>query len=416
MEGAPSSDIDVETQLVQLVEASAQLLSSSDPAKALRTIFELAARFVTADAYAVWRMRPESTWVRVASLGLSDHYESVAFSKTATGLLPQNVLAIEDLQTDPTVVARREIYRAEGLRSMLSIPLSIQGEQTGSLVFYYRSHHHFRAAETTLARVLGTLAGAALSTAELCTWQIEMRAAAEAAESRSTFLAKAADALASSLDYETTLKTVAELAVPDFADWCGVDLLLKGGEIKRLAVKHFNPAKAAFVSELFENYPPRQDDAGCVAISQGRAVLMSQIPEKLILERARDAEHAELIRGLGLKSYIVVPLMAHGRIFGALNFATAESQRTYAAADLQLAEDLARRAATAIDNAQLHREVRDNEERLRMAIDAGKIGTFQMTTWNGPIGSMSSTEWRRERLEERFRILLNWSTPMMRRR
>ncbi|MEO8131008.1 MAG: PAS domain-containing protein, partial [Bryobacteraceae bacterium] len=221
-----------------------------------------------------------------------------------------------------------------------------------------------------------------LRTAELCASQIEMRAAAEAAESRAAFLAKAGEALAASLDYETTLETVAELAVPDFADWCGVDLLLKNGEIKRLAVKHFNPAKIAFMRELIEKYPPGEADAGRIAISTGNSLLMSEITEGLITARARDAEHARLILELGLKSFIVVPLVAPGRVFGALTFATAESQRTYTAADLQLAEDLARRAATAIDNAQLHREVRDNEERLRLAIDAGKIGAWDWDVRN----------------------------------
>jgi PAS domain S-box-containing protein len=190
----------------------------------------------------------------------------------------------------------------------------------------------------------------------------ERRKAERAAE----FLAEASRVLASSLDYATTLRSVARLAVPELADWCAVDLLDEGGGLERVAVEHPDASKIEFVHRLEERYPSDLNAEHGLprVIRTGRPDMMAEIPEALIEAAARDPEHLGLIRELGLKSYIVVPLIARERTLGAITLVHAESGRRYDAQDLALAEELARRAAVAIDNARLFHETEEARAQL----------------------------------------------------
>lgn len=177
-------------------------------------------------------------------------------------------------------------------------------------------------------------------------------------EDAQRFLVEAGMALSSSLDYRATLASVARLTVPYLADWCVVDILEEDGFLDRVAVVHQDPQKVAMAQELQELYPPDPDEPRGVAwaLRTGRSELVAEIPESLVKEAARDDKHREILRNLGLKSYVVVPLVARGRTLGAITLVSAESGRRYGPADLELAEELARRAALAVDNARLYRE------------------------------------------------------------
>jgi PAS domain S-box-containing protein len=181
------------------------------------------------------------------------------------------------------------------------------------------------------------------------------------AEEASRFLAEASDALASSLDYQTTLSAVARLAVPQIADWCAVDMLGPDGSLQRLAVVHADPNKVELARELERRYSVHMGaDSGVPNVMRtGFPELVSEIPDELLAETAEDPEHHEILRGLGLKSYIIVPLAARGRTLGALTLMTAESGRRYGMSDLAFAENLAGRAALAVDNARLYREAQE---------------------------------------------------------
>jgi PAS domain S-box-containing protein len=171
------------------------------------------------------------------------------------------------------------------------------------------------------------------------------------------FLAKAGTTLSSSLDYPTTLASAANLAVPYLADWCLIDVLEEDGSLDRLAMTHQDPEKIALAHELEERYPPDPDAPRGVTqvLRTGHSELVPEMPEPLIEEAAHDAEHREILRRLGLKSYMIVPLVARGRTLGAITLVLAESGRRYGRAELELAEELARRAALAVDNARLYR-------------------------------------------------------------
>jgi PAS domain S-box-containing protein len=176
-------------------------------------------------------------------------------------------------------------------------------------------------------------------------------------EEAQRFLAQVGATLSSSLDYPTTLASVANLAVPHLADWCVIDVLEEDGSLDRLAMTHQNPDKVALAQELEERYPPDPDAPRGVAqvLRTGRSELVPEISESLLEKAARDAEHREILRGLGLKSYMIVPLVARGRTLGAISLVSAESGQRYGEAELELAKELARRAALAVDNARLYR-------------------------------------------------------------
>ncbi len=174
-------------------------------------------------------------------------------------------------------------------------------------------------------------------------------------ERRRLFIARAAAELASSLDYEKTLATVARMAVPAVGDWCAVDMV-EGGALRRLAVAHVDPEKIALVYELERRYPQDPSSAGGVyeVLRTGKPVFAPEIPEAALASAARDAEHLRLIRALELRSFIAVPLVTDARTFGVLTLAMAESGRAHAQEDLDFATALADRAALAVNHAKLY--------------------------------------------------------------
>ena len=171
--------------------------------------------------------------------------------------------------------------------------------------------------------------------------------------------------LASVVDYESTLQKVANLAVPYFADWSAVDVANDDGTLRRLAVAHQDADKIRLAHELMREYPPDpQAPVGAFAVLRtGKPEIVSEITDEMLVQGAKDERHLRLIRSLGLKSYICVPLVVSGQTLGVLTFATAESGRRYTEADLALAKDLAHRAAVAIENTQLYQALREADRR-----------------------------------------------------
>ncbi len=179
-------------------------------------------------------------------------------------------------------------------------------------------------------------------------------------QDRFAFLAEASRCLAASLDYEETLTTVAGMSLPYLHAWCIVDIITDDTEsaIRRLAVLHPDPRKTSAAAELQRRYPPRSTDlvGAPRVISSGRAQMVFEVSEETLVASAHDAEHLELLRTLGVSAYVIVPMIARGRTLGAITFVTAETGRRFGDIDVHMAEDLAHRAAMAIDNARLHRE------------------------------------------------------------
>ena len=174
-------------------------------------------------------------------------------------------------------------------------------------------------------------------------------------------LARASAILGASIDYEKTLANVARATVPTFADWSAVDVLDADGNLQRLAVEHTDKDKVRLAQELHRKYPTDMSSSYGVpnVLRTGVSELVPVVPQELLMSSAVDDEHRALLLGLALESYIVVPLIILGRPIGAITFVTAESKRRYGEQDLAFAEELARRASVAIDQANLYRKVTD---------------------------------------------------------
>jgi signal transduction histidine kinase len=219
---------------------------------------------------------------------------------------------------------------------------------------------------------------------------------AQSSRDRFSFLAEASRYLADSLDYETTLTTVAGMALPYLDAWCIVDVVADdsaGAEIRRLAVLHSDPRKQELARELHAKYPPRADDfigAPCV-IRSGRSEMVFAVPDEALAAQARDAEHLALLRALGVESYVIAPMVARGHVLGAITFVAAERGRRFGDIDVLMAEDLARRAAMAVDNARHHREALAAREAALAAEHESTLRAGRLQALSAAL-SMASTE------------------------
>lgn len=364
---AENKQREIERQLTLLVEASGKLLASPDSTDVLRSILDLAERFVEADGYSVWRKNDDGTrWHMQAMSGLSEHYSnSVADPERIAEKTVRMPLAVEDVEKAAFADLRLAAHKSEGIRSLITVPLYLRGTLSGTLVFYYRTRHRFTELEIRVATALGNLAAAALGTSELYARETELRRKAEAEEQKAQFLARAGQVLSSSLNYEETLATVVDLAVPVFADWASIDIFKNNHELHGVALKHTDPDKIALGHEFRRKYPLDASDAGMQVIHTGKSMLVPEITDDLIVANARSEDHLRMIRELGVKSMILVPLLANERTFGLLTFVNAESNRRYSEADLAFAEDLGRRAATAVHNAHLFTQSKEIQEALQ---------------------------------------------------
>jgi signal transduction histidine kinase/ActR/RegA family two-component response regulator len=178
------------------------------------------------------------------------------------------------------------------------------------------------------------------------------------------FLAQASAVLGEVAEYEKTLERIASLAVPRFADWFGVHVREPHGALRRLAVKHQDAEMERAVVELYRRYPPAEGKPyGAPAVIATGDALWAPDFSAIIPSVAREPQHATMLHALGLRSFICVPMRSRGHVVGALTFATAESGRGYSPIHLRAAEDLAARAAIAIENAHLLEALREADRR-----------------------------------------------------
>ncbi len=195
------------------------------------------------------------------------------------------------------------------------------------------------------------------------------------AEEAAMYLAKASELLASSRNYEETLAEVTRLFVPHFADWAGVNIVDANGEARQIAVAHVDPSKIEWAHELNKQYPPDMNARTGVpeVIRSGKPELYPEIPDEMLVAGAVDAHHLKIIRELGFKSAIVVPLATPQKIFGAITVVSAESGRRYTEQDLEFLSELARRAALAVENSRLH----ETEQEARRSAEAANEAKTQ---------------------------------------
>ncbi|MBV9791758.1 MAG: PAS domain-containing protein [Chloroflexi bacterium] len=213
------------------------------------------------------------------------------------------------------------------------------------------------------------------------------------ARQRLALLAEVSATLTSLLDYETTLRSVAQLAVPALADFCFFDVVREGEIIERVAWAHNDPAQQAYFDQVWLYTPPETSANHPVArvISGGVTEFVPEVDDAWLQQIAISDEHLQFIRDLNFHAIMFVPVVARERKIGALTLALVNPYRHYTAADRELAEELARRAALAIENARLYaaeqRQRADAERRL--AVLAAVINSIPDAVYIGNAGGIT---------------------------
>lgn len=192
-----------------------------------------------------------------------------------------------------------------------------------------------------------------------------------------TLLADVSAALSSSLDYETTLQAVADMVVPRMGDWVAVDLVQPNGSVRAIALAHADPDRLPILRDYRERFPPDLHRAGSIeSIRTGRTVLIPEV-SATDADVPPDPAVADELRRLQVHSYVSVPLLGTGRVLGALAFSSSTPGH-YGPADVAVAEDIARRAASTIEHSNLFREARQFIATVDATLDA--VFMFEPTT------------------------------------
>jgi GAF domain-containing protein/anti-sigma regulatory factor (Ser/Thr protein kinase) len=341
------------TSLVRLQQVAAELGRANSAERAAEVVVTHAAEALGAGLATVSLLAENDTLEVVRSRGVSDE----ALKRWQSFALDANLPGSEAVRTgEPVIVTSAdELERRFPLlggearieRSIVCMPMHVGSRTIGVISLSFPPGRDFSSPAE-----LAFLA----SLADTCAQTVERSAAVaslETAVARLSFLAEATSELASNLDYRTTLSSIAALVVPRLADWCAVELV-QNGSIETVAVAHIDPAKIAYAEELQTRYPadPQARTGSREVIRSGKSELYTEIPEGMLAASARDEEHLRVLTELGLRSAIVVPLRGSGETFGAITMVHAESGRRYDSDDLAFAEDIARRAAIAVETAR----------------------------------------------------------------
>ena len=241
------------------------------------------------------------------------------------------------------------------MEAVAAVPLLADDAVVGAMAFTFAEPREFPVIERELFLAVGRQTAQAIERARLIDAERNARAQAEAAERRLTFLAEASARLAGSLDVEATLGTIAELAVPALADWCFVEVL-EEGRVRPMAIAHVRPEMVRLVRESLARNPIDLNASfgtGKV-LRTGEPELAPEIPDDALVSIAQDEEHLAMLRSVGMRSSISVPLVdASGRPMAVLSLVSSDSARAFGDSDLSMAMELARRAGSALANAQL---------------------------------------------------------------
>lgn len=376
----------IDPAISSLLEATSTLVSSPELSEVLSKILRLAEMLLDADAYAVWHCRAnETTWRILYSAGLSDAYTKQTIAAGVDAYPGDQPVVIEDVNTVPLVSHRTEMYRDEHVSSLIVYPLRTPEGGTGTVTFYFHEPKRMDVSFVQTGQLLANISNAAIHAAELFEAQKSLRQSAQRAAERAEFLASASTLLSSSLDYTTTLNRLAQLAVPKLADWCSVSVLEDSNRLERIAVAHADPAKLELAREYGKKFPAALNQRGGVGevIRSGKPLLVKEVTEEMLQQAGFPEEQLRLLRRLGMKSVLIVPLISRNVPLGALTMMTAESGRILTAEDLEITQSMATRAAVAIDNARLYEamaqaraEAQLREEELRLVQESAKVASW----------------------------------------
>jgi PAS domain S-box-containing protein len=260
------------------------------------------------------------------------------------------------------------VGRSQPGHGLVCVPLVGERGPIGGLVFSFPTDQDFPAERRALKIALGRQAALALERARFS-------AAEQALRERLSFLSEATALLTSSLELDRTLQRLSELAVPQLADWCAISMLVEEtGEIEQLVVAHQDPERRRWAEDMRERsrtvHVDDEFDLTAQVIRTAEPVFLREVPQELLDEAARrDPNAAEALREISIRSAITLPLRSGEQIFGALTLVS--ESRELEDSDFELAQELAARAAIAVDNARLYREA---ERRAEAALALAYVG------------------------------------------
>lgn len=258
-------------------------------------------------------------------------------------------------------------FLRERIASLVGVPILSGSALVGVLHAGSHTPRRFTDEDVRFLELVAQRAALAIEGSRVFEAEQAARRDAEAAQTRLAFVAEASTVLAASLSSPEALENLGRLATTFLTDLCLIDVIEEDGTVRRVAAVHGDPAKQRLARQLNEWFAP--DPSGphpAVAVMRdGRSRYSPDMPDEFLRRTTRDDEHYRVVKELGFRSYVCVPIVARGTILGTLTLVSCDERRRYGPSDVTLAEDLARRAGMAIDNARLL----DAEQRARVAAE-----------------------------------------------
>jgi signal transduction histidine kinase len=353
-------------QRLNQLQALYQLTAALSRASTLAEVYEAAItglhRALGIERASILLFDPDGVMRFKAWRGLSDHYRRTTEGHTPWSPDTKNPVPIlvSDVEDEPTLVALRPVIRDEGIQALAFVPLVHQGSLLGKFMLYYPTAHLFTEDEIQLAQTIaGHIVIAVARRYDEEAINIARTEANIGAE-RAAFLAEISRVLATTLDYTQTLTSLARATVPFLADACVIYHLVGHDRLRRLALAHLDPETEQLLHEvqLFE-IALEADIPVARVVRSGRLEVEYQVAATIGQQIHTDPAYQAIVRRLAPRAYICVPLTARGRTLGAVAFILTEPNRYYTATDIALAEQVAQRAALALDNAQLYQDAQD---------------------------------------------------------
>ncbi len=350
----------------RLQQVTAALASELDGDRVMDVTLELAVGALGASAGAIGEADAPNEEVALARTAGYTPEGTARFARFPLSADVPMARAIRDNEPIWTSGAEQLRQRFSGLErfelrfgALAVIPLATGTAPFGALALSFDEEHDFDAEERAFLLAATQQAAYALDRARA--YQAQRQE-----EEYQRFLAEAGELLSGSLDPDRTLADLAGLAVRRIADWCGIELVDERHRFRNVAVAHVDPELVAGARELRRRYPvdPAAESGVPNVVRTGKTEVYPEVTDDMLRAAAIDDEHLRLMRELGLSSVMIVPLRARGRVFGAITFVASDRTRRYGEREVALAEDLARRAALATENAMLYQ--REHEAALTL--------------------------------------------------
>ena len=345
-----STEVVLDRLLERLVDVCAEAAGAD---RVVVVLEECGQPFVRAIGTAAGRVSLERTALSEVS-PLARH----AIEQARTTLRP---LVIDEAVHDPRVAGDRYVA-SRAMKSILVVPVQRRAGLVATL--YFENNlvtHAFDGARLRVLELLSAQIAAALENSllfERLKCEVTDR---RRAEHSVRFLANAGAELAESLDAGQIFEKLTRLVVPELAEWCTIDVLDEARQIHRVAARHVDPEKEPLIHEFQDHQAPdwSSPQPPSVVLRTGGPLLIEDATDDVLLAAARDLEHLRLVRALGVRSVVSVPMIARGRTVGVITCCSADNAHRYGPADVTIAQELAQRAALAIDNARLFQKAQD---------------------------------------------------------